>query len=373
MRKVYPHYYKDFKCIAGDCPDTCCAGWQIVIDEKSLEKYEQYVGHFSTRLEEGIDWSEGVFYQDDCKRCSMLNKDNLCDMVLNMGENHLCKTCDLYPRHEEEFEGVREWSLSLSCPVAAHMILSCKEPVNFIVEENDDDDPLIDEFEDFDFLLFSQLEDAREVIYKVVQNRDLSINDRLKILMKIGSTLQVCLEENRICDMQQIIANVDDIAGEVDISFDTPGDRYSFLEENFSIFSELELLREDWQEVLDEEEDLLAKGSMNYVTLRREFEAWMGQQEWWPIMQENYLMSFIYTYFCGAVYDDWIDTKLILGVFSLVFTEEFIMNKWLQNGKEITPKECEVLSYRYVREVEHSDLNLNALEEFLHEILFSPA
>ena len=33
MRYLKPHYYDKFVCTAGDCPDSCCAGWQIVIDE----------------------------------------------------------------------------------------------------------------------------------------------------------------------------------------------------------------------------------------------------------------------------------------------------------------------------------------------------
>ena len=34
MEITRPDYYKEFSCIAGACPDTCCAGWQIVIDDK---------------------------------------------------------------------------------------------------------------------------------------------------------------------------------------------------------------------------------------------------------------------------------------------------------------------------------------------------
>lgn len=26
MKVMTPHYYKDFRCIAGACTDTCCAG-----------------------------------------------------------------------------------------------------------------------------------------------------------------------------------------------------------------------------------------------------------------------------------------------------------------------------------------------------------
>lgn len=39
MRYLKPHFYDKFVCTAGACPDTCCAGWQIMIDEESLDRY----------------------------------------------------------------------------------------------------------------------------------------------------------------------------------------------------------------------------------------------------------------------------------------------------------------------------------------------
>ena len=40
MLYTIPDYYHEFSCVAGKCEDTCCAGWQIVADEASLEKYK---------------------------------------------------------------------------------------------------------------------------------------------------------------------------------------------------------------------------------------------------------------------------------------------------------------------------------------------
>ena len=50
MQYIIPHYYKKFVCIGGDCPDTCCAGWQIMIDPASLKKYRQTKGRLGSRL-----------------------------------------------------------------------------------------------------------------------------------------------------------------------------------------------------------------------------------------------------------------------------------------------------------------------------------
>ena len=47
MEFTFPNYYKEFSCIAGSCPDTCCAGWQIVIDNKTLKKYQHFKGLFT--------------------------------------------------------------------------------------------------------------------------------------------------------------------------------------------------------------------------------------------------------------------------------------------------------------------------------------
>ena len=56
MEYRIPHYFNDFRCVAAECEDTCCAGWQIVIDEQSLEKYKNTGGQLGKRLQESIDW-----------------------------------------------------------------------------------------------------------------------------------------------------------------------------------------------------------------------------------------------------------------------------------------------------------------------------
>lgn len=40
MKIRVPSYFKDFKCIASECEDTCCAGWEIVIDQETYNCYQ---------------------------------------------------------------------------------------------------------------------------------------------------------------------------------------------------------------------------------------------------------------------------------------------------------------------------------------------
>ena len=64
-----PDYYKEFECIADKCEDTCCAGWQIVIDKETLKKYIKVKGDFRKRMFGSVDWFQGTFKQDENKRC----------------------------------------------------------------------------------------------------------------------------------------------------------------------------------------------------------------------------------------------------------------------------------------------------------------
>ena len=89
MRYLKPHYYDKFVCTAGDCPDSCCAGWQIMIDETSLERYGNEKSEFGTRLRNSIDWDEECFYQNN-RRCAFLNEENLCDLYKALGPDSLC-------------------------------------------------------------------------------------------------------------------------------------------------------------------------------------------------------------------------------------------------------------------------------------------
>ena len=135
MLYTIPDYYHEFRCVAGKCEDTCCAGWQIVADEAALEKYKNETGVFAEHLKESINWEEGTFKQDKEKRCVFLNRSNLCDMYTALGEESLCRTCKLYPRHIEEFEDVREVTLSVSCPEVARILMNKKEPVHFLMKQ----------------------------------------------------------------------------------------------------------------------------------------------------------------------------------------------------------------------------------------------
>ena len=356
-----PHYYDKFSCTAEQCPDTCCAGWQIVIDENSLEKYSNVSGDFGIRLLNSINWREGIFEQYE-KRCSFLNAENLCDIYKELGADALCDTCRLYPRHIEEFENLREFSLSLSCPVAAKMILQCQEPVRFL-EEQDEQEECEEDFEDFDFLLFDCLLEVREKLFSIVQNRTIPIEKRMYCVLKIAKNLQTALDEGELFER--------DFMAEIELCLqekaeDFSGNLYEIVQAFRKDLLRLEVLREEWKTNLKAADNLFQKGETWYVEKRDRYKAEIKNtigQEQWDIYKEQLLMFFLYTYFCGAVYDDMIYSKGVLSVISVFWIEEITFWSWAADEGQIEEKNLLETAYRYAREIEHSDENLNLLEE----------
>ena len=80
-------------------------------------------------------------------------------------------------------------------------------------------------------------------------------------------------------------------------------------------------------------------------------------------MSEQLLVYFIYTYFCGAVYDANVYAKARLAVDSLFFIYEMLAARWVKNEKDLNMEDIIEIVYRYSREVEHSDDNLKQMEE----------
>ena len=372
MQYRKPEYYDTFRCAAGQCPDTCCAGWQIAIDEDSLEKYGALKGTFRTRLINGIDWMEGCFLQYKGK-CSLLNDEKLCDLVIECGEDFLCETCAKYPRHVEEFKGVWEWTLSLSCPVAAQMILEQEKPVRILEKTDDSEDPFWEEFEEFDDDLMKWLETARAELLKRAQDRTKPVEERMASILELAQKMQDERDAGGFGDVFSAENSKTEQEWERkrECSQRQEQARFTQLQHQFAVFDKLMCLRDEWQQVTESAAEELFRDYETYSRIRKEFlKAYAhGTEQYavWENMRENLLFFFLFTYFCGAVYDDCVYSKAALSVFSVIFVSEFVMCRWYLADNHIDKQEFVNMAYRYAREIEHSDYNLDTLEEWLME------
>lgn len=370
MEYIIPHYFDKFRCVAAECEDTCCAGWAIVIDEKSLEKYKNVEGPFGNRLRNSIDWENGTFCQYE-KRCAFLDEHNLCDLHMEAGEHMLCNTCRDYPRHMEEYEGLREGSLSLSCIEAAKIILGCKEPVQFHHFEDDIED---EEYEDFDFLLFTKLMDARDKIIEVLQRRELDIMMRMSLCLDLAQRMQDALEKEELFQIDEMLeqfGSIDEI-----LAFQKKADKNPIGENEycqtvrkiFRIWGQLEVLKEDWpDEIKRAEKCLFGEGQSGFEKNHKAFHKTYGlkseHNEEWSVWLEQLMVYFVFTYFCGAVYDDRILGKMQMAVVATFLIQELTIAKWIENGQSMNFEQFVDVAHRVSRELEHSDVNIVRFEK----------
>lgn len=359
MIYTYPDYYKKFNCIADKCPDTCCGKWQIVIDDDSLERYQEYDGDYRPELHRKVNWKEGVFRHGRSGKCAFLRDDMLCDMYIHMGKDSLCTTCREYPRHTEEFENVREVSLSLSCPEVARILMNITDKVTFVTEEDDEDEV----FDDFDYFLYSNLEDIREEILNVIQDRSVDIRSRIERVIQIGASAQRHYDEGDLVMWDECEErDKPEIHGE--------HEEYMLLQKQaMFLIEDLELLYDDWEDVLIESQELLfGQGEEAFAGNRKRFDAWWrnhggcAPNMTLDIFLEQIIVYFISIYLLGAVYDDNISGKVNACVGHAVELYMLLMARWLRNGETLSTDDLIELSYRYSREIEHSDENLEQVE-----------
>ena len=143
-----PDYYNKFRCIADKCTDNCCIGWEIEVDSDTAEYYRSVQGEFGHRLNENISDSDTFILKGE--RCPFLNENNLCDIIINCGEEHLCQICRDHPRFFNWYGDVKEGGIGLSCEEGARLILE-SDSVSFCKGEVQEEPEEVDG-ELFDFL-----------------------------------------------------------------------------------------------------------------------------------------------------------------------------------------------------------------------------
>ena len=134
-RARQPKYFDRFRCIGADCEDTCCAGWGVVVDQETYEKYQSLPAHriankpLSSLVEiNPARSSAGDFanFRMEDARCPALNE-GWCAIQQTLGEPYIPNLCSKYPRVLNVIGGAVERSLHLSCPEAARLVLDDPE------------------------------------------------------------------------------------------------------------------------------------------------------------------------------------------------------------------------------------------------------
>ena len=376
----YPEYYEKFSCIAGRCEDTCCAGWEIDIDDASYEYYMQVPGKFGERLRSSIKeypleddgrYEMHGFILKEGKRCPFLNSDNLCDMILELGEDAICDVCTNTPRNFLEYGKAREVSISPSCAEAGRLIFSGREKTVFVereIEEALDFEEDAKELETAD-----AVRNARDTAIAILQNRQKDIYQRIIDFLIYAREVQECLNREAYGDIPECGEEkcLDMQSAGTELLQDA--DYYYFFRERMKSFQELEWMNEEWGQYLERMEALFfeeGKGKMRYETTFRNFRAYCKKQD--KEYQVEHLMVYYAFLFLARCVDDfnfW--GKAQYCVCSFLMIRDMALERFYQNSERFTTEDFVDIVRIFAKETEHSEENLEFLgDEFLFEDIY---
>lgn len=328
MKLTFPDYFKKFTCIADKCIDTCCSGWNVVIDGESLEYYQKLGGDYGRKIRSliTVDRDGDSIFIAENGRCPFLLDSGLCDMYINLGHGCLSRTCRIFPRFTNAFGSRAETGLSLSCPEAARLIFESREPAAFTTE--DTDGGILPA--DFDPELYFTLLEVRKTAINILQNRNFSITKRLCAFL-------------RYCGLVQEFIDVFEYEGAVNIDTSlffgnteySPARAKRALKGIFGFFGSMEFIDCNYPSVLSEAEAVDMQG----------FSAD-------DILIEHLAVYFLHRYFITAAYDGRLTEKAIFAVICTI-----IITRISASHNE----DLQTVSQKFSKEIEHSSVNMEIL------------
>ncbi len=380
MKIVTPDYYKEFRCIAGACEDTCCAGWQVDVDDASFAYYKSIQGPFGDRLHsvmiEPTKTAEGQFRICEDGRCPFLNDQNLCDLYTELGEDALCVTCDQYPRFTTEFGNLRETGIALSCKTAAELILRDNRTPGFSEMEDPDSFPSLNSIDGTRFLHVMQ---ARKKAYEILWDRTYTIWDRLILVLYFATDLQRKMRHPEQMDAVCARYTKDYMDGALAAAHAELPEKKElaiFYDETFFQYMHQTIIKPEWPQLVKNMYELVfelpapwekdaklawkqLKKTKAYPDIATKTTEFLAQYER-TYEYENLATYFIFRYFARGILDGDVLTKVKMGVVSMLILLQCDVCEWKRSGTLSFQEQVE-MTHLYSREVEHSEENFAAL------------
>ena len=366
MKYHKPSFFDQFKCIGSACTDTCCAGWEIEVDETTAQGYLTEKGEFGDRLRREIGSEPGeYFFKLKNNRCPFLNKENLCDIFINLGEDRLCDICREHPRFYNWFGDYTEVGLGLCCEEAERLLFSDSKPLTFVEEVTQDEEQDYsdeDEYTDASDLLDDESEECeqmleeRKAIFSILQNRKKNIGARLKrLLLQLPYADEMLLLTVPILewDDPESIPKLDYNAKP---STNTLKSSALFL---IRFFGGMESLDETWPSMMKELEQNI--DSLIDVDKAAEFLQFMkGENRLYEY--EHIAVYLVYRYYPEILFDGQIEAKILFAAASICLLFLMDLQCFQENGVYTQHDRIELVR-RFSKEIEYCPENMERFEK----------
>ncbi|MDG6891932.1 flagellin lysine-N-methylase [Clostridium perfringens] len=389
MKVRVPNYFNEFKCIASECEDTCCAGWEIVIDDETYKRYENVEGEFGEILRSKIVKSDGenIFLLNN-GNCSFLNEKKMCEIYINLGEDHLCYTCQQFPRYTEEFLDLKEVGLSLSCPEAARIILRKAENTTFNLSESEnrecfdlknsedsecnnsevesftDDEDCFDEGIDAEVL--SEFLECRNIVFNIIERNDLDLGTKAALALEFVKEVQNKIDLGDMDEIPELMEEYRDenfintLIKELECFKGKESIKHKNLCEYLNVYKSIKHINSNDPLGLEKALKYFEGNEEFYLRKHKEFNEYYKENLY---KFKNILVYFIFRYFMKAIFDYDVSAKIKLAIISTLMIKELAVVRFIENNNEFTEEDMVEVSRIYSKDIEHSDENIENLQE----------
>jgi lysine-N-methylase len=129
-----PRYMTRFHCLGGECEDTCCQSWAIIVDKPHLDGLRALMTspEEKARFEAGFKPLPGgddrfrhalMVLRESDQHCTFLDERHYCSLHARYGEDALPDVCATYPRLLGRVNGNLELAGQIGCPEVARQVL----------------------------------------------------------------------------------------------------------------------------------------------------------------------------------------------------------------------------------------------------------
>ena len=365
MKYLETDLYHDFECIGGECPASCCsAGWKIIIDEKTYEKY-QYLEEDTKQwicgnIEECEDGAH-MISSDENGRCPFLNENNLCSIILKKSDDYISEVCQTYPRKVTRYNDTMFCTVSASCPEVARQIVERNTQIRFITKE--DENPA---GELKDQALFQALVMGYTALVEILQCKELLLKEKYLVLLLFVEEIQVAIEQQELEKVEEITQRYGrkkyrkSVVNSLDNIFSAAFDYWNMVSLLLNILMESEVELKEW--IYDKVADALnTLDAATYDTWKRKYKKIERIQE-----KENLAVQFMFEYFMDALNKKSLYNNLSKMYVMMVYIEIFETYVYNQTGELSGDDRIKIIS-EISRIMEHTYLLDCICDELMEE------
>lgn len=320
MEVRVPDYFSQFRCLAGECPHSCCSGWEVDIDSATASFYRTLPGALGDQIRNVLQSEDGTDFLSltDTGRCPFWDDENLCEIHLQLGAEHTSEVCQSHPRFTEDYGSLKETSLCASCPEACRLLLASQEPLSFPLTQTCELGEPADDW-------LSPLLVWRTKALEILQDRQFPLSARLTELLLLTADAQTLLDADDAESLPELCRQ-----WHAPKPFSIP-DGAGLFPHALETLLHLEILGDDW-------ESLLRRGAA--------FPAGYCLDA----LAERIAAYFLFRYALKSMNDGDLLGRVEFSLFSVIIV------KHLSNLAEL-PEALRL----YCREIEHNEENIAAL------------